>query len=128
MFWELCYIKNYKDGGKNFASESNKIPVCRVVVFSKSIGHSVTYKVYNEATGALLFRSHLRKVDRGADINNRVMRVERVDKCLDYLLLLCGFYILFVQCRESISIFFAFAIRSGHLCAMCKVQAQAQVD
>ena len=51
-------------------------------MFSKSVGHSVTYKVYNEATGALLFRSHLRKVDRGADINNRVMRVERVDKCL----------------------------------------------
>ena len=72
VFWELCYIRNYDQAGsKNFPSESNKIPV-RVVGFSESVGHSITYKVYNEATGALLYRSHLRKIDHGADINSRV--------------------------------------------------------
>ena len=71
VFWELCYIRNYQAGSKNFPSESNEIPV-RVVGFSESVGHSITYKVYNEATGALLYRSHLRKIDHGADINSRV--------------------------------------------------------
>lgn len=71
VFWELCYIRNYQAGSKNFPSESNEIPV-RVVGFSESVGHSITYKVYNEETGALLYRSHLRKINRGADINSRV--------------------------------------------------------
>ena len=71
VFWELCYIRKYQAGSKNFPSESDEIPV-RVVGFSETVGNAITYKVYNEATGALLYRSHLRKVVRGADVNSRV--------------------------------------------------------
>jgi hypothetical protein len=68
-FWEPVFIKNYQGSGKNFPSESNEILV-RFIGFSESIGHSATYKVFNEDTGQILFRSCLRKVDPATDVLN----------------------------------------------------------
>jgi len=72
VFWEVCYIANYQEpGSSSFPSESNEIAV-RMIGFSESVGHSVTYKVWNEETQQVLIRSGLRKVTRGSDVNNRI--------------------------------------------------------
>ena len=71
VFWELCYIANYQEDGGSFPSESNEIAV-RMIGFSESVGHSVTFKVFNEATNTVLFRSGVRKITRGSDVNNRI--------------------------------------------------------
>jgi len=72
VFWEICYIANYQEpGSSSFPSESNEIAV-RMIGFSESVGHSVTYKVWNEETQQVLIRSGLRKVTRGSDVNNRI--------------------------------------------------------
>ena len=43
-----------------------------MIGFSESVGHSITFKVYNEATNSVLFRSGVRKVIKGSDVNNRI--------------------------------------------------------
>ena len=43
-----------------------------MIGFSESVGHSITFKVYNEAKNSVLFRSGVRKVTRGSDVNNRI--------------------------------------------------------
>ena len=71
VFWELCYIANYKENGASFPSESTEIAV-RMIGFSESVGHSITFKVYNEDRNTVLFRSGVRKIIRGSDVNNRI--------------------------------------------------------
>ena len=68
-FWEPVFIKNYRGSGKNFPSESNEILV-RFVGYSESVGHSITFKVFNEDTQEILYRSCLRKVDENVDVVN----------------------------------------------------------
>ena len=72
VFWELCYIKNYQGDGSNFPSESNEIPV-RMIGFAEDVGHSCTYIVFNEETMKVLYRSALKKIQRGSDVNSRVL-------------------------------------------------------
>ena len=71
VFWELCYIANYQESGASFPSESTEILV-RMIGFSESVGHSITFKVWNEVTHSVLFRSGVRKVIKGLDVNNRI--------------------------------------------------------
>ena len=70
VFWEKCLIKNYQTDGKNFPSQSDEI-VVRFVGYSNTVGHSLTFKVYNEKTNALLFRSCVKKMNNERDINRK---------------------------------------------------------
>jgi len=70
VFWEKCLIKNYQTDGKNFPSQSDEI-VVRFVGFSNTVGHSLTFIVYNEKTGALLYRSCVKKMNNERDINRK---------------------------------------------------------
>jgi hypothetical protein len=67
-FWEPVFIKNYQGSGhKGFPSERNEI-IVRFAGFAEGVGHSACYKVFNESTGEILYRSCLRKVDPEVDI------------------------------------------------------------
>jgi len=69
-FWEPVFIANYRDKGKkNFPSTSDEI-IVRFVGFAEDVGHSCTFKVYNEETREILYRSSLRKVNPDTDILN----------------------------------------------------------
>ena len=68
-FWEPVFIKNYDGSGKCFPSESNEIIVC-FAGFSETVGHSMTFKVINESTKQVLYRSCLRKINKAVDILN----------------------------------------------------------
>ena len=68
-FWEPVFIKNYDGSGKCFPSESNEI-IVRFVGFSETVGHSMTFKVFNESTKQVLYRSCLRKINKAVDILN----------------------------------------------------------
>lgn len=70
-FWEPVFIDNYrrKGDGKQFPSESDEI-IVRFVGYSEDVGHSCTYKVFNEETKEVLYRSCLRKVDPVLDVKN----------------------------------------------------------
>ena len=70
VFWEKCIIKNYQTDGKNFPSQSNEL-VVRFVGYSTSVGHSLTFKVYNEETRSLLYRSCVKKITNELDINRK---------------------------------------------------------
>ena len=71
VFWEVCYISNYRQNDNtHFPSESNEIRV-RMIGFGEGVGNKMTYKVFNEETQQEFFRSGLRKVRNGADINSR---------------------------------------------------------
>ena len=71
VFWEVCYISNYRqENNTNFPSESNEIKV-RMIGFGEGVGNKMTFKVFNEETQRVLYRSSLRKVHRGADVNSR---------------------------------------------------------
>ena len=70
-FWEQCLIKNYQDKGTGFPSKSNEILV-RFIGYSLSVGHNVTFKVYNEATKSLLYRSCVKKIKGPLDINRKL--------------------------------------------------------
>ncbi len=59
-FWEKVAIKNYQ-AGKNFPSQPNEITV-HFVGFAETVGHSMTFKVWNPTTKKLLFRSQLKKL------------------------------------------------------------------
>ena len=62
-FWQRVYISNYQQrDGTGFPSESNEIEV-RFIGFAETTGHSMTFKVFNPATGAVLYRSRLRAAD-----------------------------------------------------------------
>ena len=59
-FWQRVYISNYQQrDGAGFPSESNEIEV-RFIGFAETTGHAMTFKVFNPATGAVLYRSRLR--------------------------------------------------------------------
>ena len=58
-FWQVVYIKNYRDLGTGFPSESNEI-LCHFLGYSETVGHSMTFLVYNPETHAILYRSSLR--------------------------------------------------------------------
>ena len=75
-FWEPVFIGNYRGSGvrgakkgKGFPSKSDEILV-RFVGYSEDVGHSCTFKVWNEETEELLYRSSLRKVDPDTDVLN----------------------------------------------------------
>eukprot|EP00986_Skeletonema_menzelii_P007778 scaffold3101_cov93-Skeletonema_menzelii.AAC.1 len=69
-FWEPVFIKNYRRmGGKKFPSESNEI-IVRFIGYAEDVGHSCTFKVFNEETQEILYRSSLRKVDPTTDTLN----------------------------------------------------------
>jgi len=70
VFWEKCLIKNYQTDGKNFPSQSDEI-VVRFVGYSTSVGHCLTFKVFNEKTNALLYRSCVKKMNNEMDINRK---------------------------------------------------------
>jgi len=71
-FWEKCLIKNYQSNGSNFPSQSNQIEV-RFLGYAENVGHSMTFKVYNELTKTVLYRSVVKKVQDDLDRNRRVM-------------------------------------------------------
>ena len=58
-FWQIVHIKNYRDPGTGFPSESNEI-ICHFLGFSETVGHSMTFLVYNPETHSILYRSSLR--------------------------------------------------------------------
>ena len=58
-FWQIVFIKNYRDLGTGFPSESNEI-LCHFLGFAETVGHSMTFVVYNPETHAILYRSSLR--------------------------------------------------------------------
>ena len=58
-FWQTVFIKNYRDMGTGFPSESNEI-LCHFLGFSETVGHNMTFIVYNPETHAILYRSSLR--------------------------------------------------------------------
>ena len=66
-FWEPVFIKNYKGSGKNFPSESTEI-IVRFIGYAEDVGHSCTFKVFNEETQEILYRSSLRKVNPDTDV------------------------------------------------------------
>eukprot|EP00984_Skeletonema_dohrnii_P014343 scaffold6007_cov89-Skeletonema_dohrnii-CCMP3373.AAC.1 len=69
-FWEPVFIANYRDKGKkNFPSTSDEI-IVRFVGFAEDVGHSCTFKVYNEETQEILYRSSLRKINPDTDVLN----------------------------------------------------------
>lgn len=69
-FWEPVFIKNYlRKDGKQFPSQSNEI-IVRFIGYAEDVGHSCTFKVFNEETGQILYRSSLRKVDPATDTLN----------------------------------------------------------
>ena len=68
VFWEQCFIKNYVEPGPRFPSESNEIAV-RFVGYSESVGHDLTFLVWNEETQQLLYRSRVRKIKDEGDQN-----------------------------------------------------------
>ena len=69
-FWEPVFIANYRDKGKkNFPSTSDEI-IVRFVGYAEDVGHSCTFKVYNEETREILYRSSLHKVNPDTDILN----------------------------------------------------------
>ena len=70
IFWEPVFIKNYQGSGKkSFPSASNEI-IVRFIGYAEDIGHSCTFKVFNEDTNEILYRSALRKVDPDTDTLN----------------------------------------------------------
>ncbi|KAL7490750.1 hypothetical protein ACHAWT_000281, partial [Skeletonema menzelii] len=69
-FWEPVFIANYRDiGKKNFPSSSDEV-IVRFIGFAEDVGHSCTYKVFNEDTREILYRSCLRKVNPDTDVLN----------------------------------------------------------
>ena len=58
-FWQRVYIGDYRESGTGFPSQSNEI-LCYFVGFSETVGHSMTFKVYNPTTRVVLHRSRLR--------------------------------------------------------------------
>lgn len=70
-FWEQCLIKNYQDKGTGFPSKSNEILV-RFVGFAVNVGHSITFKVYNKLTHAILSRSCVKKIQGPLDIDRKL--------------------------------------------------------
>jgi len=70
VFWGKCLIKNYQTDGKNFPSQSDEI-VVRFVGYYTSVGHCLTFKVFNEKTNALLYRSCVKKMNNERDINRK---------------------------------------------------------
>lgn len=69
-FWEPVLIQNYRQSA-GFPSESNEVLV-RIVGYSDHVGHSVTFKVWNEETSQLLYRSRVKKISE-LHLNRRVM-------------------------------------------------------
>jgi len=69
IFWEPVFIKNYQSSGKSFPSDSNEI-IVRFIGYAEDIGHSCTFKVFNEDTNEILYRSCLRKVNPDTDVIN----------------------------------------------------------
>ena len=67
-FWEQCLIQ---DKGTGFPSNSNEILV-RFVGFALNVGHSITFKVYNESTHSVLYRSCVKKIKGPLDINRKL--------------------------------------------------------
>ncbi len=68
--WEPVFIGNYRNTGKKgFPSDSDEILV-RFIGFAEDVGHSCTFKVFNEETGEILYRSSLIKVNRETDVCN----------------------------------------------------------
>ena len=69
-FWEPAFIGNYRNTGKKgFPSDPDEILVC-FIGFAEDVGHSYTFKVFNEETGEILYHSSLRKVNRETDVRN----------------------------------------------------------
>jgi len=58
-FWQVVYIKNYRESGTGFPSDSNEI-LCYFLGFAETVGHSTTFIVYNPETHSILYRSSLR--------------------------------------------------------------------
>ena len=58
-FWQRVYIKDYRKLGTGFPSRANEI-LCHFVGFAETVGHSMTFLVWNPATKKLLHRSSLR--------------------------------------------------------------------
>jgi hypothetical protein len=69
-FWEQVLIQNYRQPA-GFPSESDEIAV-RIVGFSDHVGHTVTFKVWNEDTCQLLYRSRVKKIS-DLHFNRRVI-------------------------------------------------------
>ncbi|KAL7491253.1 hypothetical protein ACHAWT_000649 [Skeletonema menzelii] len=59
-FWDIVYISNYQEGSRGFPSRSTEI-LCRFIGYAETVGHSMTFKVWNPATRQVLYRSRLRK-------------------------------------------------------------------
>ena len=59
-FWDVVYISNYQEGSRGFPSRSTEI-LCRFIGYAETVGHAMTFKVWNPATRQVLFRSRLRK-------------------------------------------------------------------
>ena len=70
VFWGKCRIKNYQTDGKNFPSQSDEI-VVQFAGYSTSVGHCLTFKVYNEKTNTLLYWSCVKKMNNEMDINRK---------------------------------------------------------
>ena len=68
VFWKKCIIKNYQTDGKNFPSQSNELLV-RFVGYSTSVGHQLTFKVYNEQTHSSAILIMRKKITNELDIN-----------------------------------------------------------
>ena len=75
-FWEPVLIQNYRPSA-GFPSESTEIAV-RVVGYAENVGHDITFKVWNEETQQLLFRSRLKKFS-DLHFNRRVIPSIRND-------------------------------------------------
>ena len=69
-FWEQCLIKKYSGSGQAFPSTSIEVAV-RCVGPAENVGHSLTFKAWNETTQELLYRSRVKKITTDQDINRR---------------------------------------------------------
>ena len=79
QFWEKVLITNYQTKNKKgFPSQSNELMV-RFAGYGESVGPYGTFKVWNEDTQELLFRSEVKKIRTEADRNARVMPRDESD-------------------------------------------------
>ena len=71
VFWEKCYIRSYEQGtSQSFPAESDERLV-RFAGFGDGVGTNLTFKVWDEATQQLLYRSEVRQIEGDGDINVR---------------------------------------------------------
>ncbi len=66
-FWDPVFFLHHDTDGKSFPSQSNE-EKGRFVGFSENVGHQMTYLIYKEETGSIIYCSRIKLSNLGRNL------------------------------------------------------------